>query len=121
MPEHKSWDHNYPGTWPILHLPYHDASKRSIPTSLEQIVPYAEYRGAGAIVLRDLLAAEIQSKDTEEEMEQVELIAHIRWPYNMGIDGVWKVTPDMSEDELSVWYGLRMEKVRLRFEVARCN
>jgi hypothetical protein len=109
--EHTSWDHNYPQTWPILYLPYHDMPGQSTPTSLGQMLPYAEYRGVGAIVLRNLLIVELHSKDSEEEMEQVELMAHMMWPYNMGIDGVYKVIPDLNENELLVWYRLRMETV----------
>ncbi|KAH5882737.1 hypothetical protein HBI91_010720 [Parastagonospora nodorum] len=98
---------SHPSTWPIVYLPYHTTPGFSTPTHISEMLCHVHYKGAGALALHDLLVAEMQAAQTEEEKVRIEFSAYLSWPHNCTSDG-WRVYSGMTEGEEQVW----MEDVR---------
>jgi hypothetical protein len=93
---------NEPSTWPILHLPYHSSDGYSTPTHISEMACHVHYKGAGAIMLHNLLTKEMEAAQTREEKGAIELSAYLSWPFNCTRDG-WRVYSGMSDEEVGIW------------------
>lgn len=92
----------HPSTWPVVYLPYHTTPGFSMPTHISEMLCHVHYKGAGALALHDLLVAEMQAVQTEEEKVMIEFSAYLSWPHNCTSDG-WRVYSGMTEEEEHVW------------------
>jgi hypothetical protein len=93
---------NEPSTWPTLHLPYHTWDGYSTPTQISEMACHVHYKGAGAIMLHNLLTKEMEAAQTREEKGAIELSAYLSWPFNCTRDG-WRVYSGMSDEEVGIW------------------
>jgi hypothetical protein len=125
-----SWDRDDPRTWPVLHLPYHRESGKSVPTHIDEILARAHYKGTGAKVLHKLLSKAMKDMDDEDEKEtgitekerkerrkERRSLTFFCWPFNVNEDGVWKVESGMAGGELWFWRKIRDQAKSAGIEV----
>ena len=111
-------------TWPILYLPFHKIPGSSAPTHIDELLTYVHYKGAGAKVLRELLAKAMEELDEEDKREgrttepsERGNIIFLCWPFNVNEDGEWKKSSGMSEEEVGVWNSIWEELREEGFDV----
>ncbi|KAH7384032.1 hypothetical protein DE146DRAFT_213175 [Phaeosphaeria sp. MPI-PUGE-AT-0046c] len=97
------WDSDQPMTWPILHLPFHKASRKCRPTHIDDLTHHVHYTGAGAAALRTLLYEELCVAETEAEKLAIAFEAYLHWPFNITRNGYWKEKSGMTESEIEAW------------------
>lgn len=89
-----------------------------MPTSLEEMLVHVHYKGAGAQKLSQLLFKAIDTMETEEEKAELEKMAFMNWPCNVGyeesIGYFWKEVSGMTKGEITRWREWRLRKVILQ-------
>ncbi|KAF1943717.1 hypothetical protein EJ02DRAFT_464654 [Clathrospora elynae] len=99
----RPWNTNDPTSWPEVHLPFHVTPDCSAPTHVDEMLVNVHYKGAGALLLRDLLFKAKNAMEMDRETNQVGRLVFICWPFNVTRDGWWKNVSEMADDEVEVW------------------